>query len=94
MICYFTIFRSSNIIFHYNKYMHKSVILFLSLLVILLPLGNSLNISNANANAVADYNNKVDKKQVSVSSLNCKNINVNVNGFELDALHLLQIIMD
>ena len=64
--------------------MHKSIIVFFSLLVILLPVGNSFNISNANA--IADFDNKVNKKQVSVSSLKCNNINVNVNGLELDVL--------
>ena len=39
--------------------MHKSIILFLGLLVILLPIGNVMNISNANA--IADFD-KADKK--------------------------------
>jgi hypothetical protein len=64
--------------------MHKSIMIFFSLLVILLPIGTTLN--NLNANAIADYDNKVNKKQVSVSSLKCNNINVNVNGIELDVL--------
>jgi hypothetical protein len=46
--------------------------------MILLPLGNSLNISNANA--IADFDIKVDKKQVSLSSLKCINTNINING--------------
>jgi hypothetical protein len=62
---------------------HKSIIIFFSLLTILLPLGNSLNISNANG--IADFD-KADKKQVSVNSLKCDNINVNVNGLELSVL--------
>ena len=42
--------------------MHKSVIFFLGLLLILLPLGSScLNISNADA--IADFD-KGDRKQV------------------------------
>ena len=50
--------------------------------MILLPLGNSFNILNANA--IADFDNKGDRKQqVSVNSLKCNNINVNVNGLEL-----------
>ncbi|HET7643155.1 MAG TPA: hypothetical protein VFK40_06580 [Nitrososphaeraceae archaeon] len=65
--------------------MHKSIIIFIGLLVILLPLGNSLNISNANA--IADFDNKEDRKQqVGVNSLKCNNINVNVNGLELNVL--------
>jgi hypothetical protein len=40
--------------------------------------------SISNANAIADFNNKLDRKQISVSSLKCNNINVNVNGLELD----------
>jgi DNA-binding beta-propeller fold protein YncE len=40
-----------------------------------------MNISNANA--IADFD-KGDRKQVNVSSLKCNNINVNVNGLELD----------
>jgi hypothetical protein len=52
--------------------------------VILLPVGNSLN--NQNTNAIADFDNKVDRKQVSVNSLKCNNINVNVNGLELSIL--------
>jgi hypothetical protein len=48
--------------------------------VILLPLGNSLNISNVNA--IADFDNKGERKNV--SSLNCNNFNLNVNGLELD----------
>src|ERR1041384_336490 len=65
--------------------MHKSIIIFLSLLVVLLPIGNSLNISNANA--IAEYD-KEERKQVSISSLKCNNINVNVNGLELSVLPL------
>jgi hypothetical protein len=42
-----------------------------------------MNISNANA--IADFD-KGDRKQVSVSSLKCNNINVNVNGLELEVL--------
>jgi len=64
--------------------MHKSVIFFLGLLVILLPVGNSMNISNANA--IAGYDNSDKKKQVSLNSLKCNNINVNVNGLELSLL--------
>jgi hypothetical protein len=60
--------------------MHKSIILLLGLLVVLLPFGSS-NLSNANA--IADFD-KGDRKQVSVSSLKCNNINVNLNGLELD----------
>jgi hypothetical protein len=63
--------------------MNKSIIVFLGLLVILLPIGTSLN--NPNANAIADFDNG-DRKQVSVSSLKCNNINVNVNGLELSVL--------
>jgi hypothetical protein len=38
-----------------------------------------MNISNANA--IADFDNEKDRKQISASSLKCNNINVNVNGF-------------
>ena len=64
--------------------MHKLAIFMIGLLVVLLPVGNSLN--NQNANAIADYDNKGDKQSVSVSSLKCNNINVNVNGLELSLL--------
>ena len=46
--------------------MHKSIILLLALLVILLPVGSSLNISNANA--IADFDNLDRKQTVSVNS--------------------------
>jgi hypothetical protein len=59
--------------------MHKLAIILLSFLVILMPIGTSNNISNVNA--ISDFDNEVDRKQVSVSPLNCNNINVNVNGF-------------
>ena len=62
--------------------MNKSVIIFVSLLVILLPIGTS-NMNISNTNAIADFD-KDDKK--GVSSLKCNNINVNVNGLELDVL--------
>ena len=62
--------------------MHKSVITFLGLLAILLLLGSS-NMNISNANAITDFDDK-DSKQVSVNSLKCNNINVNVNGLELD----------
>jgi len=55
----------------------------IGLLVVLLPVGTSLN--HQNADAISDYD-KGDKKQVSVSSLKCNNINVNVNGLELSVL--------
>jgi hypothetical protein len=58
--------------------MHKSIIIFLALLVILLPLGNSLNISNAYA--IADFDKGDRKQQVSVNSLKCINDNVDING--------------
>ena len=51
----------------------------------LLPLGNNMKISNANG--IADFD-KVDKKSVSVISLKCNNIDVNVNGLEFSALPL------
>jgi hypothetical protein len=41
-----------------------------------------MNISNANA--IADFDKGDKKQQVSVSSLKCNNINVNVNGLTLD----------
>ena len=50
--------------------------------MILLPIGISSNNSNTNANA--DFDNKVDRKQVNISSLKCNNINVDVNGLELN----------
>ena len=59
--------------------MHKLAIILLGFLVILMPIGTSNNTSNVNA--ISDYVNEVDRKQVSVSPLNCNNINVNVNGF-------------
>ena len=63
---------------------HKPVIFFLGLLVIiLLPIGTS-NINIPNANAIAYLDNKEDKKSVSVSTLKCNNINVDVNGLELE----------
>ncbi|HJT85417.1 MAG TPA: hypothetical protein VJ697_13135, partial [Nitrososphaeraceae archaeon] len=65
-------------------YVHKSIIIFFILLVILLPLGTS-NMNISNANAIADFDNKEDRKQ-QVSSLDCSNYNVNVNGLELDVL--------
>jgi hypothetical protein len=49
--------------------------------VILLPVGNNMIFSNANAIADVD---KENKKSVNVSSLKCNNINVNVNELELD----------
>jgi hypothetical protein len=61
--------------------MHKSVIIFLGLLVILLPIGSSLKIQNANG--IADFDKRDRKQHVSVSSLKCNNIKVNVNGLEL-----------
>ncbi|HET8793212.1 MAG TPA: hypothetical protein VFM31_05430 [Nitrososphaeraceae archaeon] len=64
--------------------MNKSIIIFLGLLVILLPVGSSLKIPNANA--IADFDKGDRKQQVSVSSLKCNNINVNVNGLELSVL--------
>src|ERR1044072_8117939 len=66
--------------------MHKLAIFMIGLLVVLLPVGKSLN--NQNANAIADYDNKGDKQSVSVSSLKCNNITVNVNGLELSLLPL------
>ncbi len=41
-----------------------------------------MNISNAMA--FQDYDYEADRNQVSVSSLKCNNINVNINGLELD----------
>ena len=49
--------------------MHKSLIIILGLLTILLQLGTS-NMKISNANAIADLIIKEIKKQVSVSSLN------------------------
>jgi hypothetical protein len=43
----------------------------------------SINMNISNVNAIADFDNK-DRKEVSVSSLKCNNINLNVNGLELD----------
>ncbi|HJT85453.1 MAG TPA: hypothetical protein VJ697_13315 [Nitrososphaeraceae archaeon] len=40
-----------------------------------------MNISNANA--IADFDNKIDRKQQAIS-MDCSNYNVNVNGLELD----------
>jgi hypothetical protein len=62
--------------------MHKLVIIFLGLYAILLLLGSS-NMNISKANAITEFDNK-DKKQVSVSSLECNNINVDANGLELD----------
>ena len=62
--------------------MHKSVIIFLGLFAILMLLASS-NMNISNANAITEFDNK-DRKQLSVSSLECNNINVNVNGLELD----------
>ncbi len=74
--------------------------------MILLPLGNSLNIPNANA--IADYDTEQYKRNLDLSNdhyyvfpqnsdssqkLKCNNINVNVNGLELDVLHLLKIVI-
>lgn len=77
--------------------MHKSVIIFFSLLIILVPVGSSLNISNATA--IADYDKEQSKMDLDLSNdhyyvfpqnnnllqkIKCNNINVNVNGLELD----------
>ncbi len=62
--------------------MHKSVIIFLGLFAILMLLASS-NMNISNANAITEFDNK-DRKQLSVSSLECNNINENVNGLELD----------
>ncbi|MGE0243644.1 MAG: hypothetical protein AB7F53_07450 [Nitrososphaeraceae archaeon] len=44
--------------------MHKSIIILIGLLVILLPVGNSMNVLNANA--IADFDNLDRKQQVSI----------------------------
>jgi hypothetical protein len=62
--------------------MDKSVIIFLGLFAILILLGSS-NMNIANANAITEFDN-IDQKQVSVSSFECNQNNVNVNGLELD----------
>ena len=62
--------------------MHKSVIIFLGLFAILMLLGSS-NMNISNANAITEFDNK-DQKQVSVSSFECNQNNVNVNGLELN----------
>jgi hypothetical protein len=55
--------------------------------VILLPVGSSMNISNANAIADLDLSNDhfylFPQKSDLLQKLNCNNINVNINGLEL-----------
>jgi len=64
--------------------MFLAVILFTGTVVTISP--SSLMVGPAQAAPLEDIDREkyADKKGVSVSSLNCNNINVNVNGLELD----------
>jgi hypothetical protein len=77
--------------------MHKSIIIFLGLLIFLIPVG--LNMNNSNALAFSDYGYKADQNENYVTNMandnyyksqgsdlikkiKCNNINSNFNGVE------------